>query len=243
MDESITLRISGNGTSITSTYSPVINVNGGSEIALVCLKTSDNNFMKVSEKILVNESNNKITVLDRTQTDSFSLTIPHGTYTVNDISNYITKNSRDYFSLKLTDSRRKCKLQSNYIIDFRGKNSISNTLGFKNQLYDVLQSKDLYHESDIINFISIPVNSIKAMCNIAKGSFDNGKQSHSIYECFSRQSLGTELVESPVNLIYYKLKTAVIKKIKIDLVDEENIPIKNSNVQVTVVLHIRPIRS
>lgn len=79
------------------------------------------------------------------------------------------------------------------------------------------------------------------MCNIAKGSFDNGRQSNAIYEFFPR--LETKIVETPNNLIYYKLKTAVIKKIKIDLVDEVNIPISNTDEQdVTVVLHIRPIK-
>jgi hypothetical protein len=40
--------------------------------------------------------------------------------------------------------------------------------------------------------------------------------------------------------MYYKLNTSVTRKIKIDLVDEENNPIKQNFEKITVLLRIRP---
>jgi hypothetical protein len=54
--------------------------------------------------------------------------------------------------------------------------------------------------------------------NIAKGSFENGQHSNSIYEFFPKVS-ETRIVETPTNLMYYKLYTDVINTINIDLVD------------------------
>jgi len=77
------------------------------------------------------------------------------------------------------------------------------------------------------------------MCNIANGSFDNSRQSHSIYEFVPTVRSGSKLVQSPTTLIYYELNTAIINSLTIDLVDQENRPIHNFEEKLTVVLHIR----
>jgi hypothetical protein len=89
---------------------------------------------------------------------------------------------------------------------------------------------------------SININSIKVLCNIVKGSFENGLHSNSIYEFFPKIS-ETRIVEIPINLMYYKLNTSVIRKLKIDLVDEENNPIKHNYENITILLRIRPRKS
>ena len=248
MDEPIIVRMSGKIGSLTSTFSPVINVHGSSEIALVCLKTSLA-FTEGRDKILINKEN-KFLTLSSPSNDSMQLDFPHGVYTIDNVNNHINKLVKTiikrpfYFSLTLADDRKKCKIKSNYTIDFSVGGSIGPTLGFERKTYTPFQNEDQYYESEKqINYISKVPNSIKVMCNIAKGVLDNGQQSHSIYESFPQQSLEKEIVESPNNLIYYKLRTVVIKKIKIDLVDEENNPVKNSDAQVTIILHIRPIKS
>lgn len=50
-------------------------------------------------------------------------------------------------------------------------------------------------------------------------------------------------MEQPINLIYYKINTAVIRKIKIDFVDEDNNSIQNLDGKITVLLRIRPRKS
>ena len=251
MDESITVRISGNSTSLTSTYSPVINVNGNSEIALVWLKTHNSGFTRDTENILINGSGNSMEILYNGYT--LAIQIDPGIYNISQINSKICKTITDfakdqptYFSLTHANTHSKCRINCDQRINFGVANSLADTLGFEKKIYDKFTSKELYHQSNKINYYKSNHeynSSIKVICNLVKGSFDNGQQSHSIYEFYPQESVKTEIVESPINLIYYKLKTAVIKKIKIDLVDEENKPIDNSNEKITVILHIRPIKS
>ncbi|KAL4153495.1 hypothetical protein QTP88_001328 [Uroleucon formosanum] len=71
------------------------------------------------------------------------------------------------------------------------------------------------------------INSIKVMCNIAQGSFNNHLQNHSIYEFFPSETLGSKVVQSPPNLIYYKLNKTNIDTITFQLVDQDHKPINN----------------
>jgi hypothetical protein len=59
-----------------------------------------------------------------------------------------------------------------------------------------------------------------------------------MYEFFPEHSK-TSTVESPTNLVYYKLNTEVINSINITLVDHENKIIKNFDEKITIVLHIK----
>lgn len=245
MDESITVRISGGSSSLITTFSPIINVRGGSEIALISLQTTKK---VLDSQVLIDKTNNRMKI----KAFNLDIEIDEGYYSIRDIDKYIKNvitenfpNHADYILFDLTpiEKNTKCKLTCNRDIDFNVENSLASTLGFEKKLYtNLFNNKNLieYYVSEKINYELNISSSIKVMCNIAKGSFDNGQQSTVIYEFFPR--LETEIVESPNNLIYYKLKTAVIKKIKIDLVNQENKPIHNSNEQATVILHIRPIK-
>lgn len=246
MDQSITVRISGDSSSLTETFSPIINVNGNSEIALLMLKTSNTVFAENSRKIAINESNNCIEII-KLNKESFKYKIDPGYYSINKINNIICKKINDdkatiYFSLTDTDNHTKCRINCDEPVNFDIENSLANALGFEEKTYNYFFKKDVYHQSENIIYAPNYDSSIKVTCNIAKGTFNNGQQSCSIYEFFHQQSEGTQIVESPINLIYYKLKTAVIKKIRINLVDDENNIINNFKEQITVILHIRPIK-
>jgi hypothetical protein len=128
----------------------------------------------------------------------------------------------------------KCQIDCNLYIQFNITNSLASTLGFETNLYscsphNLLTLKSLGNIQYEINDNSTNINSIKVIYNIARGSFENGQHSNSIYEFFPKIS-ETRIVEIPTNLMYYKLNTSVIRKIKIDLVDEENNPIKGAPV-------------
>lgn len=249
MDESITVRISGNSTSLTSTFSPVINVPGGSEIALVSLQLL--NISLTNDRILINNTNNTIRIVHE-QDKLLDIQLPEKLYTVEDINNYIcneigkhntTVKTKIYFNLILLGNKPKCRISCNYDVHFNVENSLAKPLGFEQKIFERFKNPlELFHQSEKINY-EIITNSIKVKCNITKGSFDNGQQSHSIYEYFPQNRLNTEVVESPINLIYYQLKTLVIKTIKIDLVDQNNNPITYLIGQVTVILHNKSQKS
>jgi hypothetical protein len=141
----------------------------------------------------------------------------------------------------------KCQMDCNLDIEFNITNSLASTLGFEKKLYscsphNLLSLRSLGNIQYEINDNSININSIKFLCNIAKGSFENGQHSNSIYEFFPKIS-ETKIVEIPINLMYYKLNTSVIRKIKIYLVNDENNPIKHNYENITILLRIRPRKS
>jgi len=248
MNESITVSMSAKKTSLSSIYFPAINVYKNSEIALLCLQTY-NMFPNV------NETNNKIRIIVQEPPHNLDIELPFGCYEIEDITQYIcykihedneyyTKLDKNYicidFNMNSDVSRMKCIINCNYKIDFTIENSLASLLGFKKEVYGKVGLTGFVSPKNIdIN----SVNSIKVMCNIANGSFNNGLQSHSIYEFFPRERSGTKIVEAPTNLIYYKLNTDIINSININLVDQENNPIHNFNEKITVVLHIRRSKS
>jgi thiamine pyrophosphokinase len=84
-------------------------------------------------------------------------------------------------------------MDCNHDIEFNITNFLASTLGFEKQLYsclpyDLLTSMSLENIQYKIDDNSININSIKVLCNIAKGSFENGQHSNSIYEFFPKIS-------------------------------------------------------
>lgn len=245
MNQSITVSMSGEMTNLSSTYFPVINVYKDSEIALLCLHTY-NMFPNV------NETNNNIRIIVKGR--YLDIKLPFGCYEIEDITQYICNKIHEDneginkvvnadkfhdpidFTMNTDITRMKCVMSCNYLVDFTIENSLASLLGFKKKIYG---NGGLSSFRSTKNIDINAVNSIKVLCNVANGSFDNGLQSHSIYEFFPRERSGAKIVESPTNLIYYKLNTEVLSTININLVDQENKPIHNFNERITVVLHIR----
>ncbi|KAF0709441.1 Uncharacterized protein FWK35_00032067 [Aphis craccivora] len=77
------------------------------------------------------------------------------------------------------------------------------------------------------------------MRNIAQGSFNNHMSSHSIYEFSSSENIGSKLIQTPTNLIYYKLNKTNIDLITIQLVDQDHNPINNLDEKLIIDLHIK----
>ena len=100
-----------------------------------------------------------------------------------------------------------------------------------------MQNIDGHRSKKVVNLNS--VNSIKVMCNIAQGSFNNHMPSHSIYEFSPTENIGAKLIQSPTNLIYYKLNKTNIDLITIQLVDQDHNPINNLGEKLVIDLHIK----
>ncbi|KAF0689716.1 Uncharacterized protein FWK35_00031055 [Aphis craccivora] len=83
------------------------------------------------------------------------------------------------------------------------------------------------------------VNSIKVMCNIAQGSFNNHMSSHSIYEFSPSENIGSKLIQTLTNLIYHRLNKTNIDLITIQLVDQDHNPINNLIVKLIIDLNIK----
>ena len=250
MQESVTLSLNGNTTSLSAKYFPPINVYEDSEIALLSLQTY-NAFANI------NESNNSFEIFVPTENvyeapKRVYIGIRIGCYEFEEIKDSILKDIDEAnkilynekildpidFKISINKNTFKTRITCNYIINFDVRNSLASILGFKKIKYTLGKTDNIEIESEKSIDIN-PVNTIKVMCNIARGSFHNSKPSHSIYEFFPNQISGTKIVETPNNLIYYPLTTSIIDSINIDLVDQELRPLHDLNERVTIVLHIK----
>ena len=241
MNESITLSITGNETTLSSNYFPPLNVYEDSEIALLCLQTF-NSFPNI------NSSNNKLAVKvmsnNNNDEDICYIALKTGCYEIADIDRQIKKQINSYnekygttlkFDISIDHNDFRSYIKCNGIIMFDMVNGIAPILGFEKR--DYFPEYETHRSEKAVNLNTI--NSIKVICNIAQGSFNNHLQSHTIYEFFPSEKIGTKVVQSPSNLIYYKLNKINIDSITVQLVDQDFNQIQNFGETLTVVLHIK----
>ena len=167
-----------------------------------------------------------------------------GCYEIEDINNKITKElsqvNNNYgtqltFSVRIDPVDFKTYIKCNGILQFNTPYSIAPVFGFKKIRCGPFYEARRLEKAANLNTI----NSIKVMCNIAQGSFNNHLQSHSIYEFFSSERTGPKVIQTPPNLIYYKLNKTNIDSITVQLVDQDHNPIDNFGEALTIVLHIK----
>jgi len=243
MYESITLSLTGNTTVLSVNYFPSLKVYNDSEVALLCLQTrnlfpninSTNNSMMIK---VIPPMNNPYLV------ETFIFKLEEGCYEIEDINNKIARelfyfnnehSTQLTFSVRVDPIDFRTYIKCNGILKLDVPNSIAPVFGLKKRSYGLIH--DTLRSENAINLNTI--NSIKVMCNIAHGSFNNQLQSHSIYEFFPSGRTGSNVIQSPLNLIYYSLNRTDINSITIQLVDQNNNPVDNLDETLTVVLHIK----
>lgn len=229
MYESVTLSLSGNKTTLTANYFPPISVYEDSEIALLSLQT----YNSIPN---INETNNVICFSYDTYV---RIELRPGCYEVEEIINEIKyqlkkKNKILDFEMWFDKQDFRCNIKGNFSVEFPTERSLATVLGFTKVTYE---AHDGIRSEKAVNINS--VNSIKVICDIAKGSFNNDNPSHSIYEFFPTVESGAKIVQNPNNLIYYPILNSTIGTIHINLVDQENKPIQNFEEKLTIVLHIK----
>ena len=244
MHESVTLSLTGNTTILSMNYFPSLNVYEDSEIALLCLQTcnlfpsinSTNNRLEI--KVIPQISNRYIS------NKVFIFILEEGCYEIEDINNKIAKEllyfNNKYktqlsFDICIDPIDFRTYIKCNGILMLDVPNSIASVFGLDKRTYRPMY--EAYRSEKAVNLNTI--NSIKVMCNIAHGSFSNHLQSHSIYEFFPSERTGSKVIQSPSNLIYYKLNKTNIDSITVQLVDQDHNLIDNFGETLTIVLHIK----
>lgn len=163
------------------------------------------------------------------------LLIPRGAYEIEHIAQYLKQElGPDNITVRANNSTLKCEIKSTYDIDFRPDDSIGRLLGFGPHLLKANQS----HESDqLVNVTD--VNMICVECNIATGSYVNGSIAHTIFAFSPTVPPGYKMVLSPRTIIYNRLNTRTIDRLRINIVDQDGRPIDFGDEVVTVRLHIK----
>lgn len=168
------------------------------------------------------------------------ITIPTGSYEIDEISEYIRLKlgSSAQFDLHVNKNTLKCQLLCNHPIDFTLQNSVGSLLGFSEQRL----VKDVTHTSDRPVDI-IRVSTIRVECNITKGAYFNNNAVHTLYEFYPLVDAGYKIVQSPPNVIYLPITIKTIRGISLSFIDQNNRLINFRNESVVVRLHIRKVNS
>lgn len=232
---SYSFTLSGNSSTLSYDFNPPIylDVNVDYEIGLV-------NFNSFNTIPNVDETNNVFLWGDVQKIKEFK--IPIGSYELDDlihvIKKHIAENDKDAeIDIIPNINTSKILIKSNRIITFFNNNSVGKIFGFTDT---VRINPNTEGESDRPIKI-LKVNSIGIDCNIAAGSYLNGKPVHIIHQFFPTVPSGYKIVESPQNILYYPVSVKAINNISIKIIDQNGDIVNFQKEEVTVTLHIRKV--
>lgn len=213
MSESFTLTLSGGDSSVLeANYFPPIELSPNHQysLALVELLT----FNSIPN---IDEGKNKFYYTYNEK--SYTLTIPPGSYEIEDIHNYLQKILQKRgvsFELRPNNNTLCSEIKSDCTINFEPSDSIARLLGFNNKSL----TPNKIHISDLPVRI-LKVNSVGIECNITGGAYINGKKVHIIHEFFPIAPPGYKIVEVPKNLIYLPITVHAIDHLQLRLIDQD----------------------
>lgn len=227
MNESITLTVTGKNSILGVQYHPPIELNPQKHyvIGLVELYT----FNSIPN---IDNSNNKFYIEKEEP-----ITIPEGSYELEDINRYLNKElTKKGISLSLESNNNTLKsiIRCSKNIDFTPVNSIGKLLGFTSRILEANKS----HQSDLSVKI-FKINSIRVQCNIATGSYINQRADHTIHEFFPTVAPGYKIIEAPLSVIYLPINVKSISYLEIRIEDQDGHLINFRGEEITLRLHIR----
>lgn len=217
--------ISGKGSTLSCDIFPVFEANDGNYvIGLIDLATY-----------------NSIPNIETGKNDKFYygsnvITFDEGSYEIESIEKAINENlvSGVSFSLKANNNTLKSVIKCTESIDFSKDDSIGSLLGFSHIVLDANKK----HVSDLpINIIK--VNTIRVECNLVKGSFDNGKESHVLHEFFPDVEPGYKIIEIPSTIIYLPLNVQRVSNISVSLKDQNGNLVNFRDETISLRVHIK----
>lgn len=165
------------------------------------------------------------------------LIIPKGAYEITAIEKFLqSKLGPENLTLQANNSTLRCLIKCSEDIHFDQPRSIGRLLGFLPKRLSAGEE----HESELpVNIIS--VNIIRVECNIATGSYINGAVAHTIFAFSPNVPPGYKMALSPRTIIYNRINTTSIDRLRISIVDQDGKPVDFGGETVTVRLHIKTI--
>jgi hypothetical protein len=219
--------LSGNTTELECRFFPPIEVGDSAEIGLLSLQTY--NSMPNAEP-----GCDTLGIINA-RGDTSLIQIPTGCYEISTLEGKIVErlasSSVDFFELKSDPSTLKCTILCSNDVVFNVSN-MAPLLGF-NRTTRLLAN--IKHESEDI----MRINCIKVVCNLAVGSFENGKQSHTIYEFYPAVAPGFKIIEVPKYCVLYRLGTNTVNNVRVTLRDQDDKLINISGETLNVLLLVK----
>lgn len=171
-----------------------------------------------------------------------TISLPTGAYEVEDILKYL---KLEFFTEKIVlwyeinVAASKVRIQfSNQIEWIDG--SVLNVLGFNKKSSTTFKKNEVYWSDTIVRITDIDV--IRIDCDIASGSYINGKHCHTIHQ-FShcKVSPGYKFIEVPQHIVYLPIKEKHLRTIQISIVDQDGRPIDFRGEQISCRIHIKKV--
>lgn len=123
---------------------------------------------------------------------------------------------------------------SNEIIHFEKPNSVGPLLGFNKQVYEAYKT----HKSE--NLVNInSVNIVRILCNVVRGSYQNGSEGHILHEFYPSVPPGFKIIETPHNVIYLPVNVQKLTHITCEFRDQSGKLINFRDETISLRLHLR----
>lgn len=220
---SFTVSITGSGASLTTNYSPTLELLGDYECGLLYFST----FNSIPN---IDGRNNKFYYGDNEMIE-----IPEGSYELQDICDYLKTNIKNtLLKLRCNNNTLKTNIFCSKDVHFNKDDSIGNILGFGMETIKANISTDSQYPVSILSTTIVRIE-----CDVVSGSFVNGKASHIIYEFVPNVPPGYRIIEIPKNLIYFPVNQTSISSINIRLLDADNKEVNLRGEEVQLYLHFR----
>lgn len=226
MGDSFTLTLSGTSSILEAYFFPPIELSPlkNYTLGLVELLT----FNSIPN---IDVGNNKFYV------DKEIITIPTGSYEIEDLENYLQKALSDHniiVNLKPNNNTLCSEIKCNRNINFEPSDSIGRLLGFTPR---ILQA-NITHKSDLPVTI-LKINSLRVECNITAGAYINGQRVHTIHEFFPIVPPGYKIVEVPSHITYLPITVQSIHNLQLKLVDQDGELVNFRGEVITIRLHVK----
>ena len=150
---------------------------------------------------------------------------------------YDSANEKYYITISANSNTLKSVLilENDYQVDFRQLNSISQLLGFDNDIYTL----DFQESENVVNILSI--NSLLVNLDIIAGSYVNGSPHNTIYSFFPNVSPGYKIMESPINFVYLPVTLDTINSLEVSITDQDDNQLNLRGETLTMRFHIRKV--
>lgn len=226
MDESFTLTLSGTSSILEAHYFPPIELSPHKHYTLGLLELLTFNSIPN-----IDETNNKFYV------GAEIITIPIGSYEIEDIESYLQKvlsDSNIDVILKPNNNTLCSEIKSNREINFEPSDSIGRLLGFTPRILPA----NITHKSDLPVTI-LKINSLRVECNITSGAYINGQRVHTIHEFFPSVPPGYKIIEIPSHIAYLPVTVKSIHNLQLKIVDQDGELVNFRGELTTIRLHIK----
>lgn len=227
---SITLTLSSNSSELTANYFPPIDLTDGYECALT-------DFHSYNSIPNVDDYNNMFHI------GGHIIKIPIGSYELNDIVDYIKEQYKQYspenkIFIEANNNTMQVKIKSSKdSIYFNKENTIGKLFGFNNKV--LAPNKDHYSDLPVNIF---KVNLLQIECSIVVNTYINNSKAHTLHEFPINVPPGYKIVEIPKNLIYLPVNCREISSLTLRIVDQTGDLINFRGEEITIRIHLRPIK-